>query len=121
MKKPYQNITLIKKNIKILIILLSIITEYVSEYCALSRLYCLFLFTLYSVFIWQKKNNFVMNLQIIQIFAIFFILWALLGQSGWDVQTIKGLTLPEYINGLWFRVLNIISAYLFVFAYFYSL
>lgn len=57
----------------------------------------------------------------IQIFAVFLVLWALLGQLGWSIQTFKGLTAPEYINDLWFRVLNVISAHLVLFGYFFKM
>ena len=56
----------------------------------------------------------------IQVSAIFLVLWALLGQLGWSIQTIKGISLPEYINDLWFRTLNVVAAHLFLFSYFFK-
>lgn len=60
------------------------------------------------------------GIHVIQVCAVCLVLWALLGRCGWEVQTHKGVTLPEYINDLWFRTLNVISAHLFLFSYFYK-
>jgi len=61
------------------------------------------------------------QLILIQSVAIMVVFWALLSQLGWEIRTIKGLTLNEYINDLWFRLLNAISIYLLLFSNIYQL
>ena len=60
-------------------------------------------------------------IQILQIISAFVILWGLLGQLGWSIQTIGGTSLPEQVNSYWFRILNSIGIFLLFFACFYSL
>lgn len=59
-------------------------------------------------------------LTLIQIFSSFLILWSLLGQLGWTIQTIDGTTLPEQVNDYWFRFLNCVGIGLFFFSCFYQ-
>ena len=58
---------------------------------------------------------------LIQSFAVVFVFLALLSQLGWEIQTIDGITLNEYINDLWFKLLNVISIYLLLFSNIYQL
>jgi len=57
-------------------------------------------------------------IQILQIISAFVILWGLLGQLGWSIQTIGGTSLPEQVNNYWFRILNSIGMFLLFFCLF---
>ena len=47
-----------------------------------------------------------------QIASAFLILWAVLGQLGFEIETWDGNSLPERINKYWFRILMVFGTYL---------
>jgi hypothetical protein len=59
-------------------------------------------------------------LSIIQVLSAFLILWAIIGQLGYSIETIGGESIPENIDKFWFMVLNIIGIFSLFFAQFYS-
>jgi hypothetical protein len=60
------------------------------------------------------------TLSIIQIASAFLILWAIIGQLGYSIQTIGGESMPEVMDKFWFIVLNIIGIFSLFFTQFYS-
>lgn len=44
--------------------------------------------------------------------GVFLVLWATLGVLGWEIQTVKGRTLPEELNKFWFRLLYFLGTVL---------
>jgi hypothetical protein len=57
---------------------------------------------------------------IIQAMSAFFILWAIVGQSGRRIETWNGCTLPENIDKFWYIFLNVIGIFCLFFVQFYN-
>lgn len=60
------------------------------------------------------------TLLFIQLASAFLILWAIIGQMGYPIQTIAGESIPENIDKFWFIFLNIIGIFSLLFTQFYS-
>ncbi|HIE34909.1 MAG TPA: hypothetical protein EYP79_01765 [Campylobacterales bacterium] len=57
------------------------------------------------------------TLLIIRLIGLFSIVWAIFSKVGWEIQTIKGESLPEIINQFWFRLLYTIGAFFLFLAF----
>ncbi|MDP3041844.1 MAG: hypothetical protein Q8N62_03815 [Candidatus Omnitrophota bacterium] len=60
------------------------------------------------------------KLSIIQVVSAFLLMWAIIGQLGYSIQTIGGESMPEIIDKFWFIILNIVGIFSLFFAQFYS-
>jgi len=59
-------------------------------------------------------------LLLMQLISAFMILWSIIGQLGFPIQTFSGETLPENIDKLWFFILNIFGIFLLCFTQIYG-
>jgi len=50
-------------------------------------------------------------IKIYGILSAFIILWAVLSEVGWEIQTFKGNSLPEQVNKVWFRLIQSLGMY----------
>ena len=51
------------------------------------------------------------ELRILRLAALGMVAWGVLGRSGWEIQTYKGVTGPERFNSFWFTVLYVIGLF----------
>ena len=56
----------------------------------------------------------------LQIASAFFILWAIVGKTGYPIQTVCGETLPEKMDDFWFLFLNVFGILCVFLAQFYN-
>jgi len=72
-------------------------------------------------FIMKKPLDFEISsgtLLAIRLFGLSFIVFAIFGKVGWEIQTINGESLPEIINKFWFRLVYTVGAFVLFLGFF---